>query len=312
MTYNVYEMNTIENNKPRNLDAFIFLSTPEDRSWNTIMYLGKNNCLPSEILKLNIKNDEQSINMNKKEIKNEFLNSTINNDLSKTIITCLRTVDSYVNNKKVIGIDISVMPIPIFTQILHFLYVRHRDKKIIIYYTEPEHYNLDNIFDFHSFNGEISIRAIPGFEGRTSQKDELQRILIYIIGFEMNQLYKLIPIETNPNVIIPFNGFPSYFPKYKDISLINNDVNYQDLDIEMVFAEANNPYETYNQINCLVDKYQNYSIDIIPAGTKPMALGACMYALKNGNNVRLLFPFSAELKNQSSIGKGKIWEYVID
>ena len=305
-------MNSVGNNQPRNLDAFIIFSTPEDRSWNTIMYLGKKDCLPYEILKLSIINEEKSKNLKKNEFNYKFINSTIDNDLSKSIITCLKIVDSYVNNKKVIGIDISVMPIPIFTQIIHFLYFKHRDKKIIIYYTEPEHYNLDNIFDFHSFDGEISIRAIPGYEGRTSQKNELQRILFYIIGFEMNQLSKLIPIETNPNVIVPINGFPSYFPKYKDISLINNDVNYQDLDIEMIFAEANNPYETYNQINCLANKYQNYCIDIIPAGTKPMALGACMYALKKDNNIRLLFPFSPEYKNQNSIGKGKIWEYIID
>lgn len=81
----------------------------------------------------------------------------------------------------------------------------------------------------------------------------------------------------------------------------------------MVFSSANNPFETYNQMNFLKNQHKDYCIDIIPAGTKPMALGACLFALKNGNNdIRILFPFPSAYKNQHSIGKGTIWEYIID
>ena len=183
--------------------------------------------------------------------------------------------------------------------------------QLIVYYTEPEHYNLDNLFDFNALDGEIDFKAIPGFEGVTAQKNDAKRIIFYILGFEKNYINRLIPQEIKSEGIVPINGFPSYFPKYKDISLINNNVNYYDLDIKIVYAEANNPFDTYNKISLLQKNYDNYFIDIIPTGPKPMALGACLYALKNNHGIRILFPFPSKYKIKQSEGKGIIWEYLI-
>lgn len=315
MNYTVYKMNHLDSKCfPMPIDAFIFFSTFEDRSWNIVEYLHTKKQLPDQVLALNLDDGEISPKFDEKFYERiEFKISSIDTDLSNNIIPCLRNINMYVTNKKVIGIDISVMPTPIFTQILHFLFEKHKDKKIVIYYTEPEHYNLDNLFDYNALDGEIDIKAIPGFEGKTAQENELQRIIFYILGFEMNYLNKLIPQEINPDEIVPINGFPSYFPKYKDISMINNNVNYNEMDIRMVFSSANNPFETYNQMNYLKNQHKDYCIDIIPAGTKPMALGACLFALKNGNNdIRILFPFPSVYENQHSIGKGTMWEYIID
>lgn len=315
MNYSVYKMNRLDNKcSPTPIDGFIFFSTFEDRSWNIVEYLHAKEQLPNQVLALNLNDGEISRKFDEKCYKKiEFIISSIDTNLSNNIIPCLKKINTYLTDKKVIGIDISVMPTPIFTQILHFLFEKHKDKKVVVYYTEPEHYNLDNLFDFNALEGEIDIKAIPGFEGKTAQENELQRMIFYILGFEMNYLNKLIPQEINPDGIVPINGFPSYFPKYKDISLINNNVNYHEMDIQMVFAEANNPFETFNQISLLKNRHANYCIDIIPTGTKPMALGACLFALKNGNNdIRILFPFPSEYKNQHSIGKGSIWEYIVD
>ena len=314
MNYKVYSMNALEKNAPpSDIDSFIFFSTLEDRSWNVITHLKRFAKLPNQVLSLTLENTVDSANFKKKDYDDiQFERTEICDDLSTSLLSCLSLIHKYVSNKTVIGIDISVMPTPIFSQILHFLVKKHKDKKFIIYYTEPAHYNLDNLFDFNSCDGEIDIKSIPGFEGKTAQENESQRVIFYLIGFEMNYLNKLIPQQINPDRIVPINGFPSYFPKYKDISMINNDVNYHELDIQVIFSEANNPFETYNQISALQKKYNTFCIDIIPAGSKPMALGACLFALKDGNNdVRVLYPFPTKYKNQKSIGNGKIWEYII-
>lgn len=314
MNYTVYSMNNLNTDcSPINIDGFIFFSTFEERSWNVIEYLQKKDKIPNSVLSFNLNDGSKSDNFTSKKFSEiDFTLLDVDKDLSSSFIESLRTVNSYIENKSIIGIDISVMPTPIFTQLLHFLYERHKEKRVIIYYTEPEHYNLNNLFDFNAYDGEIDIKAIPGFEGKTAQKSETQRKVFYIMGFEMSYLNKLILQQINPDGIVPINGFPSYFPKYKDISLTNNDVNYQELDTQVFFAEANNPFETYNQICFLKNRMKGQCIDIIPAGSKPMALGACLYALKNGNNdVRILFPFPSEYKNQNTIGKGPIWEYAI-
>lgn len=314
MNYTVYGMNLLsKDNPPQKIDGFVFFSTLENRSWNVLGYMQEQKKLPGEVLAISTENAEESKNFTDKRFARISFNRTkISSDLSNNLIPCLSAIHQYVLNKKMIGIDISAMPTPIFSQILHFLMKKHADKKIMVYYTEPEHYNLNNMFDFSSCDGEIDIKAIPGFEGKTAQINDTQRIIFYLMGFEMNHLNKLIPQQINPDGIVPINGFPAYFPKYKDISLINNDVNYHELDIQVIFSEANNPFQTYNQMSVLQNKYQEYCIDIIPAGSKPMALGACLFALANGNNdIRILFPFPLEYKDQESVGNGKIWEYII-
>lgn len=315
MNYTVYKMNHLDNNcLPANIDVLIFFSTLEERSWNIIEYFSLKGKLPNQVLAFTLDDGEKSPNFDATCFADAKIQiSYISTDLSANFMPSLKNINSCINGSNTIGIDISVMPTPIFMQILHFLSRRHHDKKIIIYYTEPEHYNLDNLFDFNALEGEIDIKAISGFEGKTAQKNNLQRMIFYILGFEMNYLNKLIPQQINPDGIVPINGFPAYFPKYKDISIINNNVNYNEMDIRMVFSSANNPFEIYNQMNFLKNKHKDYCIDIIPAGTKPMALGACLFALKNGNNdIRILFPFPSTYKNQHSIGKGTIWEYIID
>jgi hypothetical protein len=202
------------------------------------------------------------------------------------------------------------MPIPIIAQILHFFRRRHEDIQTTILYTEPEHYTLRNLFDYSAYGGEIDIKTVPGFEGITSRTDEVKRVLFYIMGFEPTYLSRLIPQDVNQDQIAPINGFPSYYPKYKDISLINNNSDFYKNDIEIIYAEANNPFDTYNVMDKLAEDYQGYLIDIIPVGSKPMALGACLYALKNAN-CRIVFPFPSEYKPVQSSGYGKLWQYKI-
>ena len=313
MDYKVYKMHRIDSNyTAQTIEGFIYFYSDEDRSSNVANFYCNCEKLPSTILAIGMIENGFTPCLTNYSGLIEYSRCTTGN-LLDSIIPCLRRIDSYVHDKTKIGIDISAMPIPIFVQILHFLFEAYTDKQIFIYYTEPQLYNLDNLFDFHSLKGEIDLRAIPGFEGKSTQEDQVKRIVFYMLGFEMNYLNSLIPRDMKADSIIPINGFPSYFPKYKDISMINNNVNYYELDIKMVFSEANNPFEIYNQLCDLKRRYDDYCIDIVSAGTKPMALGACLFALKNSEyGVRILFPFPNEYLSENNAGNGPIWEYTFE
>jgi hypothetical protein len=292
------------------IDAFILFDSQEERTMKAISELYNCNLINTvmvlsfdPVISVNINEYFQSRNINISFVK-------INQHLSSNIIPCLQAIDKYTEGKNSIGIDITCMPIPLFTQILNFLYKIHNYKQLTIYYTEPLRYTLNNLFDYSAYSGEIDIKAVPGFAGETSQIDEVKRVVFYLMGFEMAYLNKLIPQDVNPNTIAPINGFPSYFPKYKDISLINNDKNFYENDVEIIFSEANNPFEVYNTMVMLKDKYKGFKIDIMPVGTKPMALGACLFALKSENaSCRIIFPFPAEYKFNQNSGSGRLWEY---
>lgn len=312
MSYKVYQMSEIDDCTTHlsDIDAFICFDVAEDRSLNALLKLNeKSNLNTAMVITLGTAGaSPASKGLNAQNLVAEFVN--VDKNLSSSIIPCLQMIEKYVNGKKSLGIDISSMPIPYIAQILHFLHRKHESISLTIYYTEPSHYNLNNLFEFSSFSGEIDIRTVPGYEGETSQVGEVKRVVFYLMGFEMTYLSKLIPQDVNPNEIAPINGFPSYFPKYKDISLINNDTNFYAQDIEIVYSEANNPFEAYNTMVVLANKFDGFRIDIIPVGTKPMALGACMFALNQGDSkCRIIFPFPADYRPNQSTGCGKLWEY---
>jgi len=309
--YEVYSMiDFLESDNTNNTQSFICFNTEEDRSFNALLKLNQKYKI-SDAMVLSF----QSVNTSAldEDIQTQGIDVIpfeIQNDLNCNLIPCLKAVNDYVTDRESVGIDISCMPIPFIAQILHFLFEHHSGKTIKVYYTEPSRYNLQNLFDYYAYNGEIYFGAVRGFEGETSQSGEVKRVLFYLMGFEMKYLEERIPQDVAPDVIVPINGFPSYFPKYKDISLINDGTDFYERDIEIIFAEANNPFEVYNTLETLEGKYKNHRIDIIPVGTKPMALGACLYALKNGNTqCRIIFPFPADYKPKQSYGHGKLWEY---
>jgi len=310
MSYEVYRMKCIEHYdsieyKP---DAFICFKTREDRAYNALLAVG--NYLTDAVIISFEETDTSTIAKDIRKLNIPISFIQVDKDLSAGILPCLRELNRYVLEKEHIGIDISCMPIPFFAQLLHFLFTRHSNKIITIYYTEPAHYTLKKLFDYSAYNGEIDIKTVPGFEGETSHFNEIKRVVFYLMGFEMSYLNNLIPQDVNPNKIAPINGFPAYYPKYKDISLINNNTDFYQRDIDIIYSEANNPFKTYNTMVMLADKYSGYRIDIIPVGPKPMALGACLYALKNGNNsCRIIFPFPSEYKLNQSTGSGKLWEF---
>lgn len=313
MEYNLYSMiNITEDSTAKRLDGFIFFISGEDRYHAVYEKLDSFGTLPKNLLVLEIQHTicENRINYDSRYIYSEV---KINLDPTVPLTSVLRRINSYIDGKRVVGIDISVMPVPIFAQILHFIFEKHPDKELIIYYTEPGHYNLEKLFNYSSFDGGIDLRTIPGFEGRTAIANVNERIAFYILGFEVDYINAIIPQEINNDEVMPINGFPSFYPKYKDISLINNNVNYKEMDREIIFSSANNPFELYNQINLYKEKYVHSCIDIILAGSKPMALGACLYALKKANQeTRLLYPFPDYYTSNKSAGSGTIWEYVIE
>ncbi|MDR2579527.1 MAG: hypothetical protein LBC85_00845 [Fibromonadaceae bacterium] len=300
------------NTQCRQISCFIFLFTDEERATCTKSCLEKNKTMPQNIIILYF-NDDDTKKIDELFCMNENLRIEkikISHQLSENFSPYLTKIAEKVTDIKEVGLDITCIPIPFFVQIINYLY--NNDKSIIAYYSQPNHYRLNEMYEYLSLNGELKINHISGFPGKIVKRSESERLLIYQIGFEGKNIFRRIIEDIEPKEIIPLNGFPAFFPKYKDISLVNNDKNYYADGNDISFAEANNPFDTFNQLLkiCNEPKSSNYCIDIMISSTKPMALGACLFALKNTkNSVRLLFPFPAEYEPKQSTGVGAIWEY---
>lgn len=313
MSYEIYNMRCIDSSSEVkfNTDGIILMSTSEERAYCVAERLIEIKGMPTNILILYFddKNKEIADNYFNKKGYN-ILFCKISLTLSDSLIHCLKLIDEFIKDKNMIAIDITCIPIPIFAQIINQIY--NEKKSLVAYYTQPGHYNLDKLFDFSAYEGEISIENIPGYDGTSIKRGEIRNTLFYQIGFEVKYISSQIKDYVMPNEIVPINGFPSYFPKYKDISLINNDQNFYADSIEIIYSEACNPFDSFNNLVKLKNKYSNDCISVLLSSTKPMALGACLFALKNTqNNIRLLFPYPSDYNVKQSSGKGIVWEYKI-
>lgn len=206
-----------------------------------------------------------------------------------------------------IGLDISYLTKPHVFFVLKLLKENFLVELMHVFYTEPKNYLFSKgLFNtFKTSSGPLLISEIQGFSGL--KKRGSKTLLVILLGFD-GGLSKEINEEVSPNETFVVNGFPSYTPKFKDISLITNEKLVSDKNIRVIYSRANNPFEIYNLLDDLKTKNTNVFINIAPLGTKPMALGACLFALHNPN-VRIIYPLPDKYENKYTDMSWNTWQY---
>jgi hypothetical protein len=206
-----------------------------------------------------------------------------------------------------VAIDISCFTKPYFFVILKYLRDCVRLPSITVFYTEPKSYMGGSVLkSYHSTSGPLSVMEIPGFPGEEFRNSK--KVLVVLLGFD-GELSSFITDEISPEKTIVVNGFPGYFPKFKDISMINNEKMVGGSDVK--FARGNNPFEVYNLLQVLHKSYSdNTFFNIAPLGTKPMALGACLFAINNPT-VRIVYPLPEKYESVTTDRCWSCWAYNI-
>jgi hypothetical protein len=155
----------------------------------------------------------------------------------------------------------------------------------------------------------LFVMEVPGFPGFTTGRKN--NILVFTLGFD-GDLSVFISEEVTPNAVVIVNGFPAYSPKFKDISLMNNErlLNTSDAKDSIAYCRATNPYDLFNFLVALRNKNPDAFFNIAPLGPKPMALGACMFALAD-NSVRVVYPMPEKYANVSTDDCWHSWHYVV-
>lgn len=218
------------------------------------------------------------------------------------------TIDIDDFKKLKVGIDITAFPKPYFFSVLNGISKHIKRESINVYYTEPLNYvfSQKNFLSYRSSSGPVSVEVVPSFIGK--DKQNIEKVMVVILGFD-GDLAKEVKIEIAPDETILFNGFPSFSPKFKDISLITNESLITSKSI-VKFSEANNPFFLYNELEEIRESCQESEINIVPLGAKPMALGACMFAIHNPE-VRVVYPMPEKYNNSTTSDCLISWFYEI-
>jgi hypothetical protein len=317
---------TISHDTPKVFDyLYVSLNNIEARAWSAIRELLKKKIHIHNLIVIDFFGQQDKIS-SCKELQNSLFIDEIRfiRAEKQMYVETFKIIKNKTSNsitKKIIGIDISCIPTPQFFLILKWL--EKCNAKVVIYYTEPQKYIMnDGIFkSYFSMKGPVSVEEIRGFSGATVNGDEVDRILLCMLGFD-NDLLPTVIQDAGPGKIVAINGFPSFYPKFKDISMANNEKILSNSAFadkleksksltNFIYVEADNPFDSYNVLEELKSKYSKMCIDVVPLGTKPMALGVCMFAIEN-NDVRVLFPFPDEYADATGEKSKKTLEYILN
>jgi hypothetical protein len=212
-----------------------------------------------------------------------------------------------IQNARRVAIDISTFTKPYFLAALRALKDFVGIMDIDVFYTEPSEYLRSPGGTYEFSVGRYEPIEIPGYTGTRTTYNK--RLLIILLGFDGNAS-EFISEELQPSVTIPINGFPSYLLHYKDVSVMTNSnlLTKADVRRSMRFAPANDPFETYNSISNICKDYENHAITIAPLGSKPMTLGAALYALRNPS-VRIVYALPEQYRDVVTRKCGTTWKF---
>lgn len=284
--------------------TFICSINKEERSLKAIEYLFSNNVTFNNII---------IIDYGMTDWKKE----TVFSQLQYQVIT-INVSDNpsdFLNQLKMIPIeilqdvflDISAIHTPEMFMIIKYLKIKSI-KKIDALYSVPHDYIFEQepFTSYKSCYGDLTTFELLGFGGSSMGEADIGDLFIFI-GFDGALSSKIIENCSYKELKI-VNNLPALFPKYKDISILNN-YNLMSLKHQSLFIPADNPFEVFNLLHEQIPKGK--SACIAPLSTKPSSLGVCLYALIN-ENIKIVYPTSHNYNAKRTTNTYKTLQYKIN
>jgi len=212
-------------------------------------------------------------------------------------------------NKR-ICLDMTTFDAPHIFFLLKYMKYKLSLNKIDIIYTAPLTYRRDQ-GGYNFSKGIKEVREIPAFTGRTWAVG--WKLLTTLIGFEGRRSMAVLT-EVDPKKTITINGFPPYSLEFKDTSVTENKdlINSPSCLQHIEMAASYDPFQIFDLLIKISKSYPQGNMTIVPLGTKPMSLGACLFCL-NDERVRVVYPFPNEYVSDNQPGSkvGKSWFYKV-
>ena len=230
-------------------------------------------------------------------------------DANSNQISFLNSLSKYQCTFKSDSILVDITSIRIPEMFILFKYLQYNNPKAQLHvaYSSPIEYEFpeEPFTSYHSYYGNLNTTDVLGYSGISD--DMSQNQMIIFLGFE-GVLSEKVNEDVQYSVLKLVNNLPSFYEKYKDISIINNYNLLATGQDKLYFVPANNPFETYNFLSKQIS--ENETVCIAPLSTKPVALGVCLYALHH-ESVRVVYPMAERYMSHRANSVHKTYIYTI-
>lgn len=269
-------------------DTFILADGSDDRNLEMAKILNQKGTDIHTIILLKYQNDRPSSGIEELFPFAQILPIMVDH-LQTHFLKHLLDISDKLSSEKIL-IDISCIQTPEMFVLLKYLKTANPKDRIDIAYSTPFEYDFpeEPFTSYCSYYGNLQTTDLLGFGGISDGLAHSQ--MIVFLGFE-GVLASKVTEDIQYEELFLVNNLPSFFPKYKDICVINNYDLLSTHRSKLMYVPADNPFETFNFLNCLLN--EESSVCIAPLSTKLVALGVCLYALIH-KTIRVVYPTSEQ------------------
>lgn len=301
----VYKMSQIDDYTFDSVDCFVCAAHDDGRSVEAVKKIVHSGTEVKHAIIIKYDNGSKSDELDR------ILGGTgeelaVPSDLNSFITLFRKAIKPYLNKK--IVVDISCVRIPDVFSIMKILKLNKHLETLACVYSVPYDYEyFAGDFSYKSSLGDLQNYELTGYSGDYDASEENSTYVVFL-GFEGALSLKILE-EAEYKHLTFVNGLPSLYQKYKDISILNNRSSIKGKRHDSIlYTPADNPFEVYN---FLEQRYADLpAVSISPLATKPVALGACMFALDH-DNVRVVYPISDVYSPHVTNEVVKTWVYEI-
>lgn len=195
-------------------------------------------------------------------------------------------------NRDIIYIEVTGMSCRIATPLMN--HAIKSGKTVYVVYTEPAKYDV-NQFKNIGLNKDLSetVEGISPLPGLISLiPDDTPKLFVALLGFEGGRFSSIVqdysPVKEK---ITPIIGVPGYLMHYPYVSFWGNQITISKTKCwqNVKYAEANSIVDAYMLLKQISYDNRGQEMVVAPIGTKPHAIGAILYALKNPKTVELIY-----------------------
>lgn len=211
-------------------------------------------------------------------------------------------LERYELKDKKIVIDATSMGVADFLVLIQSLYDINNISFDVLY-LEPQSYRISNNSFIEKRNFELS-DGVGGYIGIPGQSLSFERTdrAVFFCGYEAERLDRAFEeldiIGKNTQLIF---GIPPFHAGW-DINSFSNHINViekQSINQQFYYCGASNPLAICDKLDIIYDSLaENEKLFIIPIGTKPMAIGACIYKVAKNDKYKLSILYDHPIRKE--------------
>ena len=217
-------------------------------------------------------------------------------------------IDSLLSPYDVIYLEVTGLSCRVAAPLLKYAMDKNLEMRIV--YAEPSNYKIEAFrkMGMHKDLCETvnGIYPLPGLANLLPHQES--PLFVVLLGFEGGRFSQIVQDQSPENEkITPVLGVPGYKINYPYVSIwgnrnqLINTGSWQ----KLKYAEANSIVDIYFVLKQLSYENRNPEMVIAPIGTKPHAIGAILYSIKNPNKVEIIYDNPTRKVNRTD-GIGKV------